>query len=383
MWSYPLAKSKTNNGVYGSVAIAGGRIYSTSGDGALTCFDLAGNFQWNASTFYYHGQSSSPTVANGKVFVGCDSQPRLFSFNATTGSTAWVYTDSVTMNGIYSSPAVSGGRIYFGTDTCKVTCIPETDSNGDKKISGSEVIWNVTMPDKVWSSPTVTGGNVFIGCGDANTAGTNVFSCLDADDGSVVWIYPTSGNIGDILSTPVVSGGFVYFGATNGNVYCLDEISGAKVWNTPLPSPIWSSPALAYGRIFIGCNDGRLYCLDASTGVKIWDYLSGGQVWSAPSVADGKVIFGSCDRKLYCLDALLNTASLVWSTNMAPGGGANGVPASPTIYQGLLYIGGWNATMPRLFCFGPAVFEMQAPIIAVSLLVIAMPAGRTVWKRTI
>lgn len=231
------------------------------------------------------------------------------------------------------------------------------------------------MPDQVWSSPAVVGNYVYIGCGDGNSGGANVIYCLDAsNNGNTVWIYPTSGNIGDVLTAPLVSSGYVYFGATDGNVYCLDAVTGAFVWSSPLGGPIWSSPALAYGRIFIGCNDNKLYCLDASNGNPLWNYPTGGEVWSSPTVAANKVYLGSKDKNVYCLDATASTATLIWSLQVVTGGDPsnNGVPGSPTIYEGLMFIGGWDSTSPRLYCFGTLIPEFSSTFIIVPAL--AIPA---------
>jgi outer membrane protein assembly factor BamB len=352
LWSYPLAQSKTANGVYGSAAVVGGKVYTTSGDGNLTALDINGTFLWRSPTFNYHGMSSSPTVANGKVFVGIDSQPRMYAFDANTGAKVWEYVDAVMMAGTYSSPLVTGGRVYFGTETQKVLALPENDPNGDGKIDSGEVIWSKAMPDKVWSTPAVVGSVLYIGVGDANSVGSNVFYALNASNGNTLWTYPTSGNIGDIVSSPSVYSGRVYFGATNGNAYALNATTGALVWNTPIGGPIWSSPAVGYGRMFIGANDNRLHVLDAGTGIEIWNYTTGDAVHSSPTLADGKVYFGSNDKYVYVLNATASTAKEIWKLEIAPGGGSNGVPASPTIYDGRMLIGGWDSVSPRLYCFG-------------------------------
>lgn len=352
LWSYPLAQSKTANGVYGSAAVADGKVYTTSGDGNLTALDVNGTYLWRSLTFNYHGMSSSPTVANGKVFVGIDSQPRMYAFDANTGAKVWEYVDAVMMAGTYSSPVVTGGKVYFGTETQKVLALPENDPNGDGKIDSGEVIWSKAMPDKVWSTPAVVGSVLYIGAGDANSVGSNVFYALNASNGNTLWTYPTSGNIGDVLSSPSVYGGRVYFGATNGNAYALNATTGALAWSTPLGGPIWSSPAVGYGRIFIGANDNRLHVLDANTGIEIWNYTTGGNVQSSPTLANGKVYFGSNDKYVYVLNATADTAKEIWKLEIAPGGGSNGVPAAPTIYDGRMLIGGWDSTFPRLYCFG-------------------------------
>jgi outer membrane protein assembly factor BamB len=351
-WTYRLTASATGNGIYGSPAVADGRIYTTSGDGYLTCITLDGAFLWRSPTVNYHGMSSSPTVANGKVFVGCDSQPRMYAFDAITGAKVWEYVDVVQMFSIMSSPVVTSGRVYFATETKKVICLPENDPNGNGTISSVEVIWSRLLPDKIWSTPTVVDGRVYIRCGDGNNSGTNLFYCLNATNGAIVWSYPKSGNIGDIIGTAAISGTNLFFGATDGNVYCLNATDGGLVWKSAVGGGTWSSPALAYDRLYIGCNDSNLYCFAAATGTQLWRYTTGGAIWSSPSVASGRVYFGSRDNYLYCLDALAPTGALIWKLEI---GAAHlyGIPGTPTLYQGNLLIGGWVGTNAVLYCIGP------------------------------
>ena len=58
--------------------------------------------------------NSSPTVANGVVYIG-DEESGISAVNAATGAKLWSFT---TTGDEESAPAVANGLVYFGGDNC-------------------------------------------------------------------------------------------------------------------------------------------------------------------------------------------------------------------------------------------------------------------------
>jgi outer membrane protein assembly factor BamB len=108
-----------------------------------------------------------------------------------------------------------------------------------------------------------------------------------------------------------------------------------------------SSPAVVDGRVFIGSNDGHMYCLDALTGVKLWNYTTGDWVVSSPAVADGLLFVGSFDHTFYCLNT--SDGRHVW--NYTTGGM---ISASPAIANGIVYVGSLDGAV---YAFGTLTFQ--------------------------
>jgi len=108
-----------------SLAIAYGKIYAhtqVSNFGQdLYCLDAySGDFLWNQST----GGSnfSSPSVADGKVYVGSSLNNCVYCIDAMDGSYIWSYsTDSA----VTISPAIAHGRVYIGSDDGNVIVFGE------------------------------------------------------------------------------------------------------------------------------------------------------------------------------------------------------------------------------------------------------------------
>jgi len=183
--------------------------------------------------------------------------------------------------------------------------------------------WNYTTSGNVYSSPAVADGMVFVGSNDGNVY------ALDQHTGAHIWNYST-GNA--VMSSPAVADGKVYVGSNDSKVYALDQYTGAHIWNYTTGDWITSSPTVADGKVFVGSFDGKVYCLDAATGAHIWNYTTGGLGWSSPAVADGKVYIGSGDGKVYCLDVA--TGAHIW--NYTTG---DWITSSPTVADGMVFVG--------------------------------------------
>ncbi|MFC1592240.1 PQQ-binding-like beta-propeller repeat protein, partial [Thermodesulfobacteriota bacterium] len=159
---------------------------------------------------------------------------------------------------------------------------------------GTDLAWRSSLGSAVKSSPAVSEGRVFVGSDDGYVY------CLNDETGTEQWKFKTSGSG---RSSPALSGGRVYIGSDNGSVYCLDAVTGALLWDNETGGDVAvSSPAVSGTDVCVGSNDNALYCFNALTGNKAWDDSSMGGAVRTPVVAGGKVYAGSADGRLYCID---------------------------------------------------------------------------------
>ena len=59
----------------------------------------------------------------------------------------------------------------------------------------------------------------------------------------------------------------------------------ALAWSFPTLKEIVSSPTVNEGLVFFGAYDKRVYALDAKTGEKKWEFVTGDKVKSSPAVS--------------------------------------------------------------------------------------------------
>ncbi len=314
------------------------------------------------------GVVSSPAVANGCVFVGCNDGA-VYCLNSSNGELFWYYP---TGREVKSSPAIDNECVYIGSDDGNIYAL--NASNGIQ-------LWNYTTDNEVKSSPTVVDGVVYIGSGDGNvyalnasrgaklwsyTTGRGVDSSPAVSDGVVYvasydyLVYALNASTGDeiwhrhtgsTISSPSVYDGYVYIGSYDGYVCGLNASTGAKIWEYQTEGSVSSSPAVAYGCVYVGSEDNNVYCLNASNGKKIWQSPTGYWVWSSPVVADSNVYVGSEDYSINCLNASTGTKKWSYATE-------NFVDSSPAIVNGILYVG---SSDHRVYAFALGVSTDSLP----------------------
>jgi outer membrane protein assembly factor BamB len=288
---------------------------------------------------------STPAVANGTVYFG-SSDHNLYALDAASGALRWKFA---TAGRVTSSPAVADGRVYFGSFDSNVYALDANSgalvwkfaTAGERRFSGrhlhgAEPAAEV-MPDPFdvfLSSPVVVSGVVYFGSGDGNVY------ALDDASGALRWKFHT-GNV--IHASPAVADGTLYIGSWDSYFYALDAASGRQRWrfktgedpNVNNQVGIQSSAVVADGVVYFGCRDSHLYALDAASGAERWSFSTGDSwVISSPAVRDGTVYFATSDSGLLqALDAKTGTPIFSLAFNRWP------FFSSPSLAGKYLYIG--------------------------------------------
>ena len=198
-----------------------------------------------------------------------------------------------------------------------------------------------SAPDEAQAEASVPGppstGEWPLFRGDASLSGIAASEVLDELD--LLWSHEVGGAI---TSSPVVSGGRVYFGSDDGFVYCLDAETGERKWAFETEDLVEAPPLIADGAVFIGSNDTFFYALEAESGELRWkaqtmDKILGG----ANVVTAGEstiVVVGSYDANLYAYDAASGEQLWVYTTD-------NYVNGTPAIHDGKAIFGGCDAIL--------------------------------------
>lgn len=290
---------------HGNVARTG--VYAGSGPTTL------GGVKWTFRT----GAPvvASPAIAGGVVYIA-SLDGYLYALDEDTGAERWKFKSRMP---IASSPAVDGDAVYFVSSTGALAALEAasgkpkwvlpTEYERRFEARGLHGYPNAaqTIPD-AWdlftSSPAVAGGRVYFGSGDGG------IYAVDAATGVLQWKFATR----DVVhAAPAVVAGVVYAGSWDGSLYAIDAETGALRWTfeggqDPVAHNqvgFQSSPAVEGGTVYVGCRDAHVYALDAATGRKKWDYpTSKSWVVATPAVKDGVVYAGTSDSSRFmALDA--------------------------------------------------------------------------------
>jgi len=312
-WSHTM-KAK----VVGTPAIALGRVYVADAGGDLVALDLeTGALLATAKT----GATRAPvTFHEGKVFLGNEAG-EMRSYTADNLDLLWTFkvssvydvssynnvTDVTTCTGaahparpIRTAPAVYNGFVYFGAMNHYVYAV---DEHG-RPDGTTPVQWTYRTGDIVVSSPVVDPGNgrVVVASYDnhvhalpALPVGAGADRCFGVH-ASPAWSYTVPGAIDEsrVHSTPALHKGSLYFGATNGRVYALDALTGAKRWDFQTGGSVLSSPAAAGFTVVVGSDDGHVYWLHADDGRVLADFFAAGPVKTSPAL-DGASAYVTTD----------------------------------------------------------------------------------------
>jgi outer membrane protein assembly factor BamB len=243
---------------------------------------------------------SSPTVVNGKVYIGAGNDG-VYCLNAKDGSPLWRYW-LIDLVGVDGSSALTksadkkpllrfgggmlvvGNRLYAGTGVDR----NEKIDKGETAVfcfdaTTGMVIWKTPAPYPVWSTPVLKDGRLYVTSGNGDVF-TDVpppdkpggaIQCLEADTGKILWSKTFANGI---IEAPAVDAHRIYFGCRNGTLYCLARADGTLRWERYLDSPIIATPVLdsdpVYERtlsVFVTSTAGRICCLNPQTGDIVWN----------------------------------------------------------------------------------------------------------------
>jgi outer membrane protein assembly factor BamB len=169
--------------------------------------------------------NGTPAVSGGTVYAvsenGVNGRVRLYALDAATGKSLWEFSPKrvAVAIGATSSPTVADGKVFLGFGDAQVRAI---DARTGRQLWTTPVRNSFSFR----SSLAYSSGGVF-----AMDAGGGVYR-LDAESGDVRWDFqfPSFAS----WSGPLVLGRFVYVGMDDGTVAGIESTTGHLVWKTSL-----------------------------------------------------------------------------------------------------------------------------------------------------
>jgi outer membrane protein assembly factor BamB len=365
------------------------------------------NIKWKAQI----GSTSNgnPVVADGKIFLGTNNEnPKnpeitgdkgvLMCFRESDSKFLWqAVTDKLESGfendwpeqGVCSSPAVEGKRLYYVSNRGELICL-DTEGFMDGKNDGpfqdevhkgpsdADIIWKLDMIKELGvfphnmtsSSPVIWEDLIFLGTSNGRDGeGDKLpapkapsFIAVNKDTGKVVWqdnspgdgilhgqwFSPALGQVDGVQQ--------VFFPGGDGWIYGFNARTEEKLWRFDMnpKDAVWpktrnygiSTPVFSGGKVFMsvgqdpdsGIGIGHTYCIDPAQrgditeSGRVWQYDKINRSISTAAVADGLVYISDFKGLLHCLD--VRTGKPYWTFDMlAP------VWGSPLVVDGKVYLG--------------------------------------------
>jgi len=363
------------------------------------------NIKWKAdlgSTSY-----GNPVVADGKIFLGTNNdKPRnpaitgdkgvLMCFRESDGRFLWqAVSDKLESafdwpeQGVCSSPAVEGKRLYYVTNRGELICL-DTEGFLDGKNDGpfteevhkdstdADIIWKLDMMKELGvsqhnmanSSPVVWEDLVFLETSNGRDENDEKvpsprapsFLAVNKNTGKVAWQDNSPGDriLHGQWASPALgeAGGLmqVFFPGGDGLLYGFDARTGQKLWSFDLnpKDAVWpktrnyviATPVFNDSKVFLavgqdpenGAGVGHMYSIDPT---KRGDITESGRIWhydkirrsiSSAAISDGLLYVADFAGFLHCLDVGSGKPSWTYDTLAAVWG-------SPFVADGKVYLG--------------------------------------------
>ncbi|MDD4155638.1 MAG: PQQ-binding-like beta-propeller repeat protein, partial [Candidatus Cloacimonetes bacterium] len=266
--------------------------------------------------------SASPVSYNSLIFIP-DNEGNLVALNQKTGTILWKYIANA---GIYSSPIIKNDILHFAS----------TDGYYHKvNVKNGEQVIKVKMRESVYSSPAAINNYIIfysekglVICYKNNFTSEHIVS-------EPQWTFRASNE--DLLNytNPVIFNNRVFISSRDGNVHCLDLISGKLIWTFTANDMIDVAPAINQNLVIVGSYDKNVYALDQMNGQLVWSYKTDSEVTS-PALTSSRVVYvGLKNGKLLALN--IKSGSLLWDFQTK-----DAIVASPVLHQDRLIFGSYD-----------------------------------------
>lgn len=273
----------------GGVALAGGRLYVATIEGVCLALDAQrGTRVWERQLPGRVYGAVTPLGGDEPLLVAVmgskpgDTPGTLYVLNSVNGD----ILRQIPLPGPPDcAPAFASGLAFTHDDSGTLTAID---------VASGTVRWSAPHQGTSFNAaPVVAGGKVY----SATAAGYVV--CRDAVTGQEEWNLAVTN--APLSGTPACDGTLLYLPSDDG--LHLASTVGRSVRRYPTRLPVRSSPVVAGGTVFFGCSDGAVYGAAAGRPLeKLYETATtGSQVVAAPAFAEGLLFVAATNGVLYAL----------------------------------------------------------------------------------
>ena len=187
------------------------------------------------------------------------------------------------------------------------------------------------------ATPAVDKSGIYIG------ADSGWFYKLN-HQGELVWKTYFAKTAGGVHGTALLSKKYLWVGAYNGILYCLEKETGEIIWSTDLGDAIGASPSFYKGQIIISVElvfpraMGYVASVSARDGRLKWKSpLTPAHIHSSVAIhrEKGYGVTGANNGLLFKID--LHTGRFLWSVQLK-----GDIKSTPLIYKDRIYVTNWG-----------------------------------------
>lgn len=349
VWSAAIgAGSSRRNRIAAAPVVADGRIFTIDAGVTLTATSTGGQTLWSTdltAAFDAGGGVSGGglAVAGGRVFASTGFG-EVVALDPATGRILWRQRVDAPVSG---APASDGEAVYVSGRDGSAWAIAAADG---------KVLWQVP------GTPGTAGyvGTAAPSIGDRAvvfpTSAGDLMAVLKLGGGTKIWQASLAGKrlgrayafTADVTGDAVIDGRVIYAGTGAGRTVAMSAASGERIWSAG--EGALGPVAVAGGSIFLVNDEAELVRLDAGTGAVIWAQpmphftddrprrRKGIHAHYGPVLAGGRIMVASSDGLLRAFDP---TDGRLTHTAEIPGGAAT----LPAVAGGTLYVVGRNGQL--------------------------------------
>lgn len=298
----------------------GNMIWTMTGTGIVTAFDMKGNVIWKRDIQQDYGPfglnfgyGSSPLLYDGNLFIEVlqgyrtDDPSYIISLDGQNGKTLWRQerpTDALRESpDAYTTPAL----LNYNGETQIVISGGDYVTGHDPK-TGKE-IWRSagTNPLKrtnyrVVSSPIIVDGIIYAPTRQRPLIALRAGGVGDITESHIIWKWDASG--APDVPSPVCDGTYFYMVDDAGRVTCLDAKKGTRIWGpeSTIPGTVSASPVFADGKMYIVNEGGITTVISVEPEFKILaiNQLDNSYTLASPAIS-GSQLFIRTATHLYCI----------------------------------------------------------------------------------
>ncbi|MBB3208876.1 outer membrane protein assembly factor BamB [Rhodopirellula rubra] len=301
-----------------TVCVSGDRVVACFGSEGLYCYDLDGTLIWKRDLGVIDvskygigwGYASSPAIHDNRIALICDDPDHPFAtvLNLTDGEEVWKVDRADVCERSWGSPL-----IYQTEDTTQMIV------NGwpwivSYDFGTGEELWRLEGGgDNPIPTPFEANGWIYITNAHGGKApiyvvrpdsrGTLSVNSedksdeeSDEDSNAIVWSVERGGSY---MSTPVVSGDYLYLGNSNGVVRCFHARTGEKMFEKRLGkgAGVIASLIADNEKVICASEDGNVYVLESGPEFNVLETNPMGEpCFATPAVSSGTLFVRTTKR---------------------------------------------------------------------------------------